>query len=374
MKKWWMIYCGCIIFLVACGTGSSLTRMPAEDRAVFEKLEKLSKSSSTDAAQSEFTLAYATAIQIHTDNIAKYKASIQEDKWEKIMHEYSQLNKIADAVVASSPAGKLVKIQRYNAEYNEAKESAASDLYARATNHLNDDNRSSAQEAYGLLKRTNQILPGYKEVNKLLAVAEEKSTLTVVINPVNYYAHSFNHWGLNNDYVQYELARDLRFQLASNNVKVLTDREAYSKRIQPDRVVDISWNELFMPMPYTNNYSRQVSRQVQTGETADKKPVYTTVYATVYVTRKSVQARGTLECRITDPVKNQTILSDNFPASYSWQEEFATYRGDSRALSGYDWAMINNSRYQDPSRTDMFEQIFRQAYPQLMSRIRSVTW
>jgi hypothetical protein len=205
--------------------------------------------------------------------------------------------------------------------------------------------------------------------------AYDKSILTVVINPVNYYARSFNYWGLNNDYVQQEIARDLRFHLGqSDNVKVLTDQEARSSNLLPDRIIDLSWNELFLPIPQSNTYSRQVSKTIVTGKTADNKPVYTTAYATVYVTRVINQSRGTLDVKVIDPSDNKTILWDNFPVNNHTVEEYATYQGDSRALSSYDWAIINRGAFYNPSRYQMFDNIYRQVYPQLISRIRSVTW
>ncbi len=374
MSKWLFLFV--MMVIMGCGPSSLLSRYPAEDRAVYETLDKLTKNAGDNTAQKNFTAVYAASIQLHRQKITSYESSTQQNRWEKIMNEYAYLNKIADAVDASPVAARLVKTHRFHDEYSQAREQAAATYYDLANTYLERDDRSSAKQAYDLFKKTNQIIPGYKDVKDLMNIAEEKSTLTIVINPVNYYAQSYGYWGLNNDYVQYELTRDLRYQLttAGNNIKVYTDREAYSNRIKPDRIVDISWNELFMPQPVSTTYTRNVSQQVQTGETADKKPVYTTVTATIYITSKTVDARGTLSCRIIDPSTNRTIMWDNFPGSYMWREEYATYRGDSRALSSYDWALINNANFNDPQRRDIFSQVLNQVYPQLINRIRSVTW
>ncbi len=209
----------------------------------------------------------------------------------------------------------------------------------------------------------------------MLEKAYNKSILTIVVNPVNYYSRSFNYWGLNNDYVQQEIARDLRFQLGQpDNVKVLTDHEARSSNLLPDRIIDLSWNELFLPIPRSNTYSRQVSKTIVAGKTADGKPVYTTVNATVYVTRVVNQSRGTLDVKVTDPSINKTVLWDNFPVNNNTIEEYGSYQGDSHALSSYDWALINRGAFNNPSRYQMFDNIYRQVYPQLISRIRSITW
>ncbi len=162
--------------------------------------------------------------------------------------------------------------------------------------------------------------------------------------------------------------------MSSGNVRVYSNWEARSGNIAPDRVIDLEWNELFIPIPRTQTFARQVSREIQTGQTADKRPVYTTVTATIYITRRQLDSRGRLSCKVTEPATNSVVLWDEFPAYNNNVEEYATYRGDSRALSSYDWALVNNARFSDPSQYDMFNNVFRQVYPQLLSRLRTVTW
>jgi hypothetical protein len=275
-------------------------------------------------------------------------------------------------------AAKLVTTQNYEESYAAAKKNAAETYYNKANVLLDSDDRTSAREASSLLKKTDDLIPGYKDVEDLKVIAAEKSIISVVINPVNYHAQSYGYWGLNNDYIQQEIARDLRFQLGSKDVKVYTEDEARRASIVPDRVVDIAWDQLFIPTPFTNNYTRQVSRQINTGRVDEnKKPIYETVTATLYVTEKTTRANGNLTLRIFDAKNDRNVLWDNFPANHTQREQYATYRGDSRALGGYELSMINNYRgggYNDPLRSDVFQQVLRDVYPRLVSRIRSVTW
>ena len=375
MKKWWLIYSAFILVLASCGIGSTLSRYPAEDRIVYESLKDLRKNATNENTQKSFTSAYADAVLSHQNKITQYRISNQTNKWERIMSEYGHLIKLAQAVNASQAAAKLVTTQDYEEQYAEAKKNAAEAYYAKANNLLKTEDRYAAREAASLLKKTGDLIPGYKDVENLQNVAAEKGTVSVVINPVNYHSQSFGYWGLNNDYIQQEIARDLRYQLNSSNVKVYTEWEARRSNIVPDRVVDIGWDQLYIPTPMTNTSTRQVSKQVNTGRVDDKKqPIYETVTATLYITEKYVRANGNLTLRIYDAKNDRNVLWDNFPADYTWREQYATYRGDSRALSGYELAMISNSAYRDPSRNDIFGNVLREVYPRLVSRIRSVTW
>jgi hypothetical protein len=375
MKKSWLVYSAFILILVSCGIGSTLSRYPVEDKVVYKSLKDLSKNANNENAQRSFSSAYADAVLSHQDKITQYRNSTQTNKWERIMTEYGHLVKLTQAVNASQAAAKLVTTQNYEEQYAEAKKNAAEAYYAKANNLLKTDDRYAAREAASLLKKTDDLIPGYKDVENLQNVAAEKGTVSVVINPVNYHSQSFGYWGLNNDYIQQEIARDLRFQLNSSNVKVYTEWEARRSNIVPDRVVDIGWDQLYIPMPLTSTSTRQVSRQINTGRVDDKKqPIYETVTATLYITEKYVRANGNLTLRIFDAKNNRNVLWDNFPADYTWREQYATYRGDSRALSGYELAMISNSAFRDPSRNDIFGNVLREVYPRLVSRIRSVTW
>ena len=374
MKTICVLLCASIFLLSSCGGFSGFGGAPSADRSVYEQIDKLAKAPGDSMLESQFTYSYAQAVNRHKSLISQYETSTGTERWERIMNEYAQLNRLADAVAALSMADRLVKVQRYDDAYQQAKTNAVEALYSTASNYLNSGNRTAAQQAYSMLRRANELAPGYKDVQSLMAEASRRSTLNIVINPVNYYAQSYNYWGLNNDYVQYQLTNDLRYQLGTGSIKVYTDREAYSNNIYPDRVVDLSWNEIYMPVPVQRNYTRQVSQRIQTGQTEDKQPIYTTVTATLFITQVSTQARGTLSCRIIDPATNRTLLYENYPGGYNRREEYATYRGDSRALSNYDWAMVNRGRYTDPTRGNLFNEVLQQVYPRLISSIRSVTW
>jgi hypothetical protein len=373
MKNNIIIFLVVAVFFTACKSGGSLSRFPAVDRPVYELMQQYSKTPDSNLL-SQINSAYNSALQDHLQKINQYKNSGQENSWEKVMREYGYLQTLADGL-AAFPVSQNIKIKRFDDEYAQAKEKVLNNKYEAALSYLNNNNRHDARRAYDLLREVKRIEPGYKDVNRVLKEAESRSILNIVINPVNYYAQSYGYWGLQSDNIQEQIARDVRSQVGSGTVRVYTELEARRRQVFPDRLVDISWNELFVPIPNTHTYSRNVSKQIQTGTNSENKPIYTTVNATVFVVQKSIVARGNLELRITEPATNRQIVWDNFPAQYSWNEEYASYQGDSRALDASDWALINRANnFIDPSRSYIYNQVFSQVYPRLLSRIRSVTW
>jgi hypothetical protein len=127
-----------------------------------------------------------------------------------------------------------------------------------------------------------------------------------------------------------------------------------------------------MPEPMTNRSSRNVSRQIEVGTDTSGKVKYQTVSATLHVVRRNFTASGDMELRITDINSGRIITSNRYSDQFTWQEEYATYTGDSRALSSNDYALLNNTNYRIPRNEEILQEISRRIYPQIKSRISSV--
>jgi hypothetical protein len=128
-------------------------------------------------------------------------------------------------------------------------------------------------------------------------------------------------------------------------------------------------------VPY--QYNRQVSKNVQVGTDTSGKAVYKTVHATVYITQRTYNVHGGLDFKISDITTNnyvdQGLLTDNV----SWTESFATYTGDSRALSQDDWFLVNNRGRNDlygPTKSDVLNTLMRKIYPDLRRRIQNASY
>ena len=82
-----------------------------------------------------------------------------------------------------------------------------------------------------------------------------------------------------------------------------------------------------------------------------------------------------MEINITDLATRKNIVYNTFREDYRWEQEHATYNGDSRALSANDWAIINNSYYNEPRKEDVLNELYRKLYPQVKNKISyAVDW
>lgn len=82
-----------------------------------------------------------------------------------------------------------------------------------------------------------------------------------------------------------------------------------------------------------------------------------------------------MEVTINDVTTGKLLSRNSYREEYNWQEEYATYSGDSRALSSNDWALINNNRYNEPRKEEVLNELYRKIYPQVKNRIiYAVDW
>ncbi|MBK7123040.1 MAG: hypothetical protein IPH68_09645 [Chitinophagaceae bacterium] len=212
--------------------------------------------------------------------------------------------------------------------------------------------------------------------------AYQYAIVNVVVNPVQDNSYFFNTgWGnygynYSNEYFQQTLIRELGGKNSSRYpARFYTDWEARRDNVQPDWDVNLTLRNMYIPMPNTYNYSRNVSRQVETGRDTSGKVIYQTVYATINITQRSFTARAEMEINITDLDTRKNITSQTFREDYRWQDEQATYTGDSRALGPNEWALINNSYNNEPRKEDILNELYRKLYPQVKNKIiYAVEW
>jgi len=148
--------------------------------------------------------------------------------------------------------------------------------------------------------------------------------------------------------------------------------QARSENIQPDWVVDMIWQYLNIPEPMTNQDSRTICKQIENGKDTLGRIQYRTVTATLQITRKHFTASGDMELTITDVTTGTSITSNRYSEQFTWQEEYATYTGDSRALDSNDLALINNNNYQTPRKENILDRLSQKIYPQIKNRIAAV--
>ncbi|MEO6489084.1 MAG: hypothetical protein ABIO04_04015 [Ferruginibacter sp.] len=381
MKK--LLYAFLLSFtLFSCGTSKNYLERSDEDKALSDAVKKLSRSPSDEDAKKAVPILYNNILQNRLSKIKTLRTEKDPARWDKIIKEYQDLQEAYDAIVNNSAAFKLVNAESYNTNILEAIQAAAEEYYTNGLSFLKKGDRDNAKKAYSAFKKSEKFIPGYKDSKARIDEAYQSAIVNVIINPVQDNSFFFNSsWGntgynFSNEYFQQTLVRDLSGLNNRYPAKFYTDWQARRDNIQPHWVVDLNLRNIDIPFyPSQNTYRRNSSARVETGRDTSGNPVYQTVYATVNVTRSSFTARADMDVNITDVVTGKNISYRNVRDDYRWEEERATYTGDSRALSSQDWQLINNYGYGTPRKEEILSELFRKIYPQVKNNITyAVDW
>ncbi len=371
-----------LFLLSSCKTSKDYLSRGDEDKTLFDIVKKLSKHSNDEDAIKALPEVYARVQQNHLKKINTYKTYKEISRWDKIIEEYSTLQRMYETVSNTDGANRLVNAVDYQNDIYDAKQNAAADYYQQAVTLLQSNYRDDAKTAYNYFKKADRWVPGYKDAKSKMDEAYQNATINVVINPVQDNSFFFNSgWGntgynYSNEYFQQTLIRELGGKYASRYpAKFYTEWEARRDNVQPDWVVDLTLRNMNIPRPTTYNYSRNVNKQIEAGKDSSGKTIYKTVYATLNISKQSFTARGQMDINITDVTSRKNISYNTYSDDYRWEEENATYTGDSRALDNNDWALVNNKRYNEPRKEDVLNELYRKIYPQVKNRISyAVDW
>ncbi|GAB2840297.1 hypothetical protein [Ferruginibacter profundus] len=380
--KQFLLITATVLLLTSCKTTKDYLSRGDEDKTLFDIVKTLNKRSSDDSATRALPIVYERVQQVHLKRINAYKTYKDIGRWDKVIAEYSTLQQMYEAISSSGAASRLVNAANYQNDIYDARQSAAEDYYQLAAGFLQSDRRDDAKKAYNYFKRSDNYVNGYRDAKSKMDEAFQNAIINVVVNPVQDNSFFFNTgWGntgynYSNEYFQQTLIRELGSTYASRYpAKFYTDWEARRDNIKPDWVVDLTLRNMNIPRPTSYTYSRNVSKQIENGRDTSGKTKYQTVSATINITKQSFTARGQMDVNITDVNRRKSISYNSYSDDYRWEEEHATYTGDSRALDTNDWAIINNRNYNEPRKEDVLNELYRKIYPQVKNRITyAVDW
>ncbi len=380
MKKY--LYSLLFVFLLsACGSSRYSKTETPEDKALLTAIKNVEKNPSDSSTRRGLMELYNDAATQHLNNIDVYKTLSDESRWPKILKEYDALVRLNKTVNSSKIASNYVKPISFAAEIQMTKNKAAEDYYNLGMEYLQNNDKESARHAYTLFVKSAQMVPDFKDIKRQLSIAKERSILNIVINPIRDESSYYNSLGrnrfgnsFNNDYLQRNLVRDLSGEYSGNSfARYFTDMDARRSNVNVDWVVDLTWTDLDIPRPYSRQYNRNVSQQIKVGTDTSGKAVYQTVSGILYITQQYFTARGELESRVTDAHTGYNVNLNRYSSTVEWKQEYATYRGDSRALSNQDLAILNNQTIREPRQEDILNELFGKIYPQVKNGLYNIS-
>ena len=138
--------------------------------------------------------------------------------------------------------------------------------------------------------------------------------------------------------------------------------------------MDVRWRNIDANASVPYQFTRNVSRSIEAGKDTTGKVVYKTVYATLRITRRTFTVNGALDYRVNDIVNNKSVDQGLLSQNLSWDDSYATYTGDSRALDNNDWLLVRNRNSNfGPSKEEILNTLMKRIYPDLRLRLERAT-
>jgi hypothetical protein len=351
-----------LVLIDACSSGKAALKKGDYYDAVIESVNRLRSSPDNKKAKAVLTQGYPLAIEYIDATIQNGINSDDPMKWRNAVKGYEKINYLNDQIKTSLGAMKVIAqpVTRFK-ELADAKPKAAEESYQDGITAMMKNTREDAKIAYFDFKDANNYEPAYRESIEMMNQAEFNATLRVAYEEIN--NTSINYGSLE------PLINSLRRQFLS-----------FRPVSQPDTVPPHQYLRLVFNgyrsdyRPTITSSVENLQRDIKTGEKkgpdGKTQDIMTTVTAKVTYYRKTKNATSSATMTITDAKSSAMLQNTTVEGNSSWLHEWATYSGDSRALTSNYQTLIKRSEA-NPNDQDLFNQAIKNLESNLSSHLQS---
>ncbi len=364
-----------IILLAGCKTAGKAYDKGNYTNAIELAVKKLQKNPNDGDAKALIKAAYKNAVDEHENKIAILSRSSGEPKYEQIYNIYRDLQNLNSIIRQAPPLQGIVQPTDYSDYLTTYKNKTGELYYEKGMAKMDLHDKAASRDAY----RNFQKALKFKENDSIRMKMDEAyrhAIVRIVVLPMNNnnygYQYSNNSYQLRN--FEESLVRNLRYSQNNEFVKFYSEWDARSENIEADEVLEMYLNRMEIGRPYDQHSTRNVSKEIVVKEIVYKPDSivkqYARVSAQVTVTRRTMVSEGDLYITSKD-ARGMTLWTYFVRGEHRWQIEFASYRGDERALSDNDRALLNRYDYNTPREDEIMEAILRQIENEMQYRLRN---
>ncbi len=353
----------------SCKTANKLYEKGHYDEAVELAAKKLQKDPSDPKLLDILKNSYRFAVEDHERQISSYASSSNELKWEWTYQEYLSLQRLYESIRRSPDVFNRVNPTDYSSHLVTYREKAGETRYERGMSLMDNEDKDSYRKAYREFQAALGFLPGDRGVQEKMELAYENAVVNVIVLPMEERG-AYQYSSYNNRYRGFDdnILRYLRSQGHNEFIRYFAPQDARNRNIRPDQIVDTRFSSINVGRSEDDKNTRTVSKEVVIKETVYKPDSvvkeYAKVYATITTTKRIMRSEGLMQVMVRD-TDNRRLWSETYSGQHYWVTEFASYTGDSRALSESDKQLVNRPREEAPKE----EAIIRSIMDELQSKI-----
>jgi hypothetical protein len=378
MTKLYSLLFVSLFYLGACKTATKAYDKGDYNNAIELAIKKLQKDPSDGETKALLQNAYRFAVDEHQDKIRILSNSTDDSRFEKIYAEYNYLQSLY-VKLRQFPALSFVKATDYSSYVETYKGKAADVHYQKGLALMEGGEKDDYRRAYISFKNALRYRSGDTEIRKKMEEAYDLAVVNIIVQPINEY-YGGGGYNYTSSYLiknfENDIIRGLRSQTNNEFLKFYSEWDARSKDVVPDELLDMRLGRMEIGRPYDQTQTRTVSKDVVIKEIVYKPDSvvkqYGKVQAQITTTRRTLVSTGDLHVTSRNN-KGLVLWTDIFRGEHTWEVEFATFRGDERALSESDKALLNNNQNNriTPREEEITEAIMRQIQTEMNYRIRN---
>ncbi|MDJ1485094.1 hypothetical protein QNI16_31640 [Cytophagaceae bacterium YF14B1] len=363
-----------LILSGACSSGKKALQKGNYEEAIMKAINRLRSSPNNSKARETLRDGYPLTLEYHTNRISNLRNSNEAFKYEGIIASYQALTQLTNEIQRCPACREEVPNARtYLNEIGEAKQLAATERYNAGVVAFDRDNtRESAKEAYLHFLRASEFVPNYKDVQQRMQQAKFEATLKVVFEQIPVHSRAYS---LSNEFFQNKINQFVGSEKMNEFVRFYTPGEAQKVGLRnPDHLVRMQFDDFVVGQVYMKESTEEISRdsvivgQVKT--TAGNKNVYGTVKAKFTLFQKTISSRGLMDLQVMDPQTKRVLFQEKMPGEFVWRSEWASYKGDERALTDKQVKLSQLREAQPPAPQDLFIEFCKPIYTQATGTLR----
>ena len=362
-----------LILLTQCSSPYTLYKKGNYYQAVIESVKKLRSKPDNEKAKMALKLSYPLAKQNAERTISNLSRSTGVQKHYAIIKQYEELNRMASEIYRCPKAyGLIANPREYISELQAAKEEAAEDFYQLGKKAMKNGDVHQSRIAMDYFLQANSFVHCYRDVEEMIELAKVYSTLRVVVQkPLTNRTYQISA-----DFFFDNLMSELRRTTRGKMVEFYSEQEAQNARITtPHQIITLDFLDFTVGNVKESEKiidCKKDSVLVGYSDVQGKKyPAYATVTAKLTTHTLELSSGGVLNVKVTEFSTKKMLRQQQFSGNYKWTTQWASFKGDDRALTAKQKELCNLRRETPPPSQTLFVEFTKPIFTKVVSYLNS---
>ena len=360
-----------LFLLSACTSSKQQFEKGNYEKAVALSIKKLRKNPDINKQKNILKAAYTYAVQVSEEKIKQHQQSTDRFKWDRVIEQYRKMQQLYTDLLQCPACLAVIEPIDLQNELNQALAEGANVYVEEGQKALATQQKDGGRLAYRHFAQAKAYQNNYGNIDRMLNQARIQGTEIIGISRIPVSSKGLE---LNTAFFLQQLTQalnDLNYFFA---VFAPVEQLAEQKQV-PDQVVDLSFDDYYIGQTYVKEVRESLVRDsVKVGEVTDslgtKYTVYGEVKADLQRFEKTIESGGLLNIAIVEPNSRSILFQQKIPSTTVWENDWATYQGDKKALTKEELALTQEKELLPPPPQDLFYSFTRPLFDQTASLLR----